>query len=365
MALHYQLRSLVEQLGYRVLEDSDSLRAALDDYLDEGAASRGEINLLVDAVRLGGFRRLAEMTEGGADPSAAVLSAGDALARERGSADVAGARWAIAALGFAAGRVPEGEVQRWDPSTASAPQPPQQPYQPGPTNAPPTQQLGQGSPYTTGPGQPYQQPGQQPPYQQSGQSGPQYGAPGYGYGDQPPPKKKSKAPLLIAAAVLVVLALVGGGIAWALSGDDEDDGGGGGESGGYDEAAYCEAYRAADDEFSSMDLSALDGQQFEDLQDKISELEGLSPPEVQDEWETLSAAFTELENILGDAGLTFDDLDEIAAGQLPPDLDASELQALSEELTEFSESTEFQTAGDAIDVDAEERCGVPTDGGSS
>ena len=102
--LHEQLRNLVSQHGARIAENAEQFRAALDDYLTEADASQGELNLLVDAVRLGGVERLLAMLDNGADPDAAVREAGGALARDR-SSDEQRSRWAVAAMGYALGRV--------------------------------------------------------------------------------------------------------------------------------------------------------------------------------------------------------------------------------------------------------------------
>ncbi len=106
MALHTDLQTLVRRYGAEVLADADGLRASLDDFLDEGVASPGEINLVVDAVRLGAYERLISMLEHGAEARPALQTAGESLARERGGADVRSAVWACAVLGFAVGRVP-------------------------------------------------------------------------------------------------------------------------------------------------------------------------------------------------------------------------------------------------------------------
>jgi hypothetical protein len=126
MQVHQQLYSLGVTLGRDVFDDSAMLRGALDDFLAEGAASTGEINLLVDAVQLGGLRMLLTSIEGGANPQRAIEAAGDFLSRERGTADVAGSRWACAVLGFAMGKVSETDVDRFarpqgPPSVGPAP----------------------------------------------------------------------------------------------------------------------------------------------------------------------------------------------------------------------------------------------------
>jgi hypothetical protein len=107
---HRALRQLVQTHGAGVLSDGDHLRGVLDDYFDELAISPGEINLLVDAVRLGAVEGLARLTDGGAPPEKALDVAGTRLARDRGGADITAARWACAMLGYALGRVPEALV---------------------------------------------------------------------------------------------------------------------------------------------------------------------------------------------------------------------------------------------------------------
>jgi hypothetical protein len=111
--LHESLYALRQAFGDQVFEDPDNFRGALDDFLDEGAASTGDINLLADAVRLGAYRRMRQLLGSGATPMAAVDAAGELLARERGSADVAGSRWACAVLGYATGEISGAQVQQY------------------------------------------------------------------------------------------------------------------------------------------------------------------------------------------------------------------------------------------------------------
>jgi hypothetical protein len=256
MALHHQLHELGARLGIGVFDDADSFRGALDDFLDEGSATTGEINLLVDTVRLGAYQRLVAMINGGADPAAAVGSAGEMLARERGSADLDGSRWACAVLGFAADKVPAREVERYEQGTLRAPgdtgaaptaappvvsptqqpttSPPHHQYPQGhaPAPAPPTAAAGpQHSPAGYTPQQPpaARQPAGSPPGAPVGLAGAGYGArPGYPQpgagrsgGGRPPTTQGRKSPWgLIVAALVVVLALLGGGAWFAFAGDD-------------------------------------------------------------------------------------------------------------------------------------------------
>ncbi len=212
--MHEQLRSLVSQHGTGIVDNSEQFRGALDDYLTEQDATQGELNLLVDAVRLGGLERLLSMLDNGADPDAAVREAGGELARDR-SSDEQRARWAIAAMGYALGRIDavvvrsqlEGDVTRlpYGATSPAAQRPPVQspPYQP-PVQSPPFQP-------------PVQSPAHQPPVQSPAWPTPHYAS-------APTPPKKIRTGLIVglvaAGVVVVALAVV---LALVTSGDDPEE----------------------------------------------------------------------------------------------------------------------------------------------
>lgn len=104
MALHDALRDLVDRLGPEVLDEADTLLGTLDDYLEDADADPAALELLADAVRHGVLPRLTGLLDNGAAPGAAVVAAGAALAARRAT-DERAARWAAAALGYAAGRI--------------------------------------------------------------------------------------------------------------------------------------------------------------------------------------------------------------------------------------------------------------------
>jgi hypothetical protein len=210
MELHETLRELGASSGPGVFDDADLLRGALDDYLDEGAASTGEINLLVDAVRLGAFRMMLTTIDSGAEPARAVETAGDVLARDRGTTDVTATRWACAVLGYAVGRFSDADVRRFERPTSQSR--PSVPPPAAPTWAPPTQ-----SPVQSPVQSPFQPPPTSPPYQ------PPYAPAGYpaSYPAGPPPKKRRTGLLVaIGAVVLVVVAGVLTAVLLASGGDD-------------------------------------------------------------------------------------------------------------------------------------------------
>jgi hypothetical protein len=200
--LHQHLRDLVARQGPDVVEGPEVFRAALDDFLTEDEATTGELNLLVDAVRLGAIRRMLSILDQGADPAAAVREAGDALARDRGTDDTARSRWAVAALGFALGRLSEDHLR---PGPAPEPAPPPTPP-PTPAPAPPTAEVPHPGPSTLG----------HPAPEQST----------WDHATPPPPPPLPPVPRRriwpVVVAVVVLLLVAGGVVGWLLYDDGPD-----------------------------------------------------------------------------------------------------------------------------------------------
>lgn len=263
MKLHQSLADLARDHGHDLFRDATAFRGSLDDYLDEGQASSGTINLLTDAVRLGALDGMVTMLDSGANPADAVESAGQRLARDRGSADVRGCQWAVAVLGFALGKVPENLVTGLDPDagTAAPPPPPGPPVQ-SPVQPPLT------SPVTSPVAHP-QQPVVSPPHQPAPAVQPgagSYGAPNQPYGggwSQPTPQKKGKTGIIIAAVVAVLVLVVGGIVAAvALGGDDDPKAGG-------DDPTTSAGSDGTDGKSDGGDLPDIGGDRFEGLGYKL------------------------------------------------------------------------------------------------
>ncbi len=146
MNLHEHLRDLVARQGPTVVDTAETFRAALDDFLSEEEATTGELNLLVDAVRLGAVIRLRSILDHGGTPQAAIEEAGDAFARDRGTDDLPRCRWAVAVVGYALGLVEDADVPPTGPQSipsatqrpAATPPPPYAPTAP-PSAAPPAE----------------------------------------------------------------------------------------------------------------------------------------------------------------------------------------------------------------------------------
>ena len=213
--LHEKLRELVAHQGPGVVEHADAFRGAMDDFLTEEEASAGEMNLLVDAVRLGGVQRLLGMLDNGAAPGMAVREAGAELARDR-SSDVGRSQWAVAALGYALGRVDAGVVRSFAAGPHTAP--PQGPTQgpgeaPGHTAARPVPAQPTAPPTVHSPQPPYtphspspQAPAAQQPWSNEPPRPGGFPPPG---GYPPPAPRKSHTGLIIGLVVAAVV-LIGG-----------------------------------------------------------------------------------------------------------------------------------------------------------
>ncbi|KAA1421355.1 hypothetical protein F0U44_03360 [Nocardioides humilatus] len=110
MALHDELAELRMTVGPQVFDDPVSFRAAFDDFVPEGSATTGEVSLLVGAIATGAVQRLRDQLALGADPATSIASQGDNLARDRGTSESDGARWAVSVLAHAIGVIPADMV---------------------------------------------------------------------------------------------------------------------------------------------------------------------------------------------------------------------------------------------------------------
>ena len=234
MALHHSLRDLVSVRGPGVVEEAEEFRGVLDDFLAEDEATLGELNLLVDAVRLGALRRVLDVMSNGAAPQAAIREAGAGLARDRGTDDPTRSCWALASLCFALGKVDEAMVRLFlgDTGTMSAPGRPTAPGGPAPdpsvprrgtAERPMTEVLPAGAPGPVGSSAPTSVPG--PAADPTYSPPPPPTAPPFG-GPVPPvirEKRSSRAGvyLLVVLVALLLGGLVATGIILLRSDDDE------------------------------------------------------------------------------------------------------------------------------------------------
>ena len=80
------------------------------------------------------------------------------------------------------------------------------------------------------------------------------------------------------------------------------------------------------------------------------------------DWEVLEKAFTAFVDALDKAGLKPEDLEGLAAGDIPDGVDLDELNSAMEEAQALS-GEEFEKATDAIEKHAKDECNIDLDAG--
>ncbi len=155
---------------------------------------------------------------------------------------------------------------------------------------------------------------------------------------------------LSVAAVVLMTAVLG------ACGDDDksSDGGGGGDD-------YCSALEDTKAEFETLDITALDDTKFDTLQSEIDNLRDSAPDEVSDDWATLGDGFDEFKSLLEEAGISFDDLQGMQAGEVPEGVDMEKLQELGTKMQSFSEDSGLEEATSNIEDHAKSECDITLD----
>lgn len=149
--------------------------------------------------------------------------------------------------------------------------------------------------------------------------------------------------MLKTLTALAPLALVAG----LLTGCNNDD--------SSTTSAYCTDFKADHAKFEALsgdDIGAMD-----DTIARIHHLAGEAPAAVAAAWKVVDDAATAMTDALAEAGITFDDLAAIQNGDVPDDVDLTELDELAPKLEVFS-GPEVEKAGDEIERHAKDECGV-------
>ena len=154
-----------------------------------------------------------------------------------------------------------------------------------------------------------------------------------------------KKTLAVASIALMAASLT------ACGGDDNSGAGGG---------SYCDQVKSLKSKVNGLDFTALDDSGFQALQDSLHGIEDSAPSDIKADWSTLNGAVDQLQGILSDAGLTFDDIKAIQQdpSNLPDGVDIAKLQELAQKLNEFSSNNDFQDAADNIQANVQDECGI-------
>jgi hypothetical protein len=133
--------------------------------------------------------------------------------------------------------------------------------------------------------------------------------------------------------------------------------------GGSDPAsAYCTALKGAKDKFKTLNLTGLNDNQFKQVTDEFDALGAAAPAAVKADWATVSGALKQVYQILANAGLSFNDLQNLGSGHLPKGVTAQDMAKLGKQLTASMQGSGFQAAATRITAEAKAECGVSLGG---
>jgi hypothetical protein len=116
--------------------------------------------------------------------------------------------------------------------------------------------------------------------------------------------------------------------------------------------AYCDSLEQAQSDFDAFETGDFAG--FGDFIDRSREIASEAPDEVSEEWDTVVAALDQFETVLEDAGVDFEELENLEAGEIPEGLD---IGALTEAAQEF-DTEELEGATETISTHAKDECDV-------
>ena len=78
---------------------------------------------------------------------------------------------------------------------------------------------------------------------------------------------------------------------------------------------------------------------------------------MSEDWKTLDDTLDQFESALNDAGLQLSDMEGLAQGDIPQDVDRAKLATLGEDLQKL-DGEDVQKASDDIETHAEDECGI-------
>jgi hypothetical protein len=159
----------------------------------------------------------------------------------------------------------------------------------------------------------------------------------------------------VAAVVVLASALAGCG------GDKTDSGSGTTGSSG----DYCATIQSIKDDVSNGSLDNLSQADFDQLRDKVGDLEASAPADVADDWQSLGDYLGQFDSLLSDAGISLDDLQSLQSGDLPPGVDTATITRLATKLSALGTSTNIDAADKAISASAKKDCDIDLDGGGA
>ena len=125
-----------------------------------------------------------------------------------------------------------------------------------------------------------------------------------------------------------------------------------------DEAGdYCGLLEDNVSIFSDLTTGDTDPAEAEQIVDTIHELREAAPGDIEDEWATIDDPFQTLDQALDDAGITWEEADEMQAGEFPV-----EVEEAAQEMANSLQEIDLSAIGQSIEDHAVDECGMdPSD----
>lgn len=123
-------------------------------------------------------------------------------------------------------------------------------------------------------------------------------------------------------------------------------------------ASYCDELKTAKANFSNLDVTKLNEDDYSSLVGELDKISAAAPSNVQDDWKSLSDALTQLHDLLKSAGVSFSDLQQLSAGQLPSGVDPQKLQEIAPKVQKLSSDLSANGASERISASAKTDCGI-------
>jgi hypothetical protein len=121
--------------------------------------------------------------------------------------------------------------------------------------------------------------------------------------------------------------------------------------------AYCDELKQAQSDFAGL---GTDFGRFQEIRTTAQGIADAAPSEVSGQWDQLVGYFDDVEKAMTDAGITPDDVEGLAAGQVPKGVD---VQALEKAFSKLEKQTEqLSTATAEIEKHAKSECGITLGG---
>lgn len=121
---------------------------------------------------------------------------------------------------------------------------------------------------------------------------------------------------------------------------------------------YCAVLEQTRDELSSLDPTSLDDSKFDDLRDKLEDLETTATGAISGDWKALGDSLDRVKSALDAANLQFSDIPQLASGQVPNGADASKLPEVKKQVQKLASDPALAEAAERITTDAKAECDI-------